>query len=75
MFHFVGVDNRKLNDLIQDEVQSNTITKKLQNPVQAAVQLYILEAFDLASRDIGSFSDPYLIVRFGDKEIARRDKY
>lgn len=39
------------------------------------MRLYLLEAFDLASRDIGSFSDPYPVIRMGKKEINHRDKY
>jgi hypothetical protein len=39
------------------------------------VRLYILEGFDFAQRDIGSFSDPYLVLRCGKKEINERDHY
>jgi hypothetical protein len=31
--------------------------------------------FSLASRDIGSHSDPYIVVRCGDKEFNERDSY
>ena len=39
------------------------------------IQLYVLEGYDFASRDIGSFSDPYLIVRCGNREVSDRDNY
>ena len=42
---------------------------------QCVIQLYVLEAFDLASRDIGSFSDPYMYVKCGDREFSERDNY
>ena len=35
----------------------------------------MLEGFDFASRDIGSFSDPYLFIRCGNREFSERDNY
>ena len=35
----------------------------------------MLSCYDLASRDIGSFSDPYMVIRFGTVEVCQRDKY
>ena len=35
----------------------------------------MLEGFDFASRDIGSFSDPYLIVTCGTSKFSERDNY
>ena len=31
------------------------------------VRVYMIEGFDLASRDIGGFSDPYLRLKCGSK--------
>jgi hypothetical protein len=39
------------------------------------VRLYVLEGFDLAQRDIGSFSDPYLKIKCGAKKFNERDNY
>lgn len=38
------------------------IMKEMQRRTKCTVELYILEGADLASRDIGSNSDPYLKV-------------
>ena len=35
----------------------------------------MISAFDLASRDIGGFSDPYIRMRCGDVEFNERDNY
>lgn len=39
------------------------------------VRVYIIEGFDLASRDIGGFSDPYLKLRLGSKKVSDRKNY
>jgi len=39
------------------------------------VRLYLLEGFDFSSRDLGSFSDPYIVVKCGQTKFNRRDKY
>jgi hypothetical protein len=35
----------------------------------------MISGYDLASRDIGGFSDPYLILTVGDKTFNEREKY
>lgn len=35
----------------------------------------MLEGFDFAQRDIGSFSDPYLKIKCGAKKFNERDNY
>jgi len=39
------------------------------------VRVYIISAYGLSSRDIGSESDPYLVVSLGDKVYSDRDNY
>jgi len=39
------------------------------------VRIYMIEGFDLASRDIGSDSDPYLKLRCGNKIYNERKHY
>ena len=45
------------------------------NPVECTVRLYLLDGKQFASRDIGSDSDPYMIVRCGNKVKNYREKY
>lgn len=65
----------KIIEFMKDETYRNIIRKQLQSSTQTSVQLYILDSFDLASRDIGSFSDPYLKVTFGEESKNLRDEY
>jgi hypothetical protein len=39
------------------------------------IRLYLLEGYDFASRDIGSFSDPYMVLTCGKKVYNERDNY
>ena len=39
------------------------------------MRLYLLEGFDFSSRDIGSFSDPYIVVKCGNMKFDKRDNY
>ena len=42
---------------------------------QCFVVLYVLDAWELASRDIGSESDPFIRATCGDKVISTVDRY
>ena len=39
------------------------------------VRVYVIEGFDFAQRDIGSASDPYMVVSCGKKVFSDRDNY
>lgn len=39
------------------------------------VRVYVIEGFNLSSRDIGSESDPYLKLKCGNKVYDERDNY
>ena len=42
---------------------------------KALVRVYMVEGFDFAQRDIGSFSDPYLKITCGKNTANDRDNY
>jgi Ca2+-dependent lipid-binding protein len=52
-----------------------TVSKDMLQSVPAVVDLYMLEGFDFSSHDIGSNSDPYLIISCGDMVYNERDNY
>jgi len=60
-----------LGDLESDE----TLRRLLLSETKCIVRLYMVSGFDLASRDNGSFSDPYLIIQCGKKVYNERENY
>jgi Ca2+-dependent lipid-binding protein len=42
---------------------------------QCVVRVYMISGYDFASRDVGGFSDPYLILRIGTKKISESKNY
>lgn len=71
----MDIANPSLIEFFKDQSQEEIIKRQLLTQTQAAVQLYIIECFDLASRDVGSASDPYMVIRFGNNVVSHRDKY
>ena len=57
--------SRQLMKMFSEANMQGTLLKLLKTPKQAIARLYLLEGFDFASRDLMSFSDPYMIVRCG----------
>lgn len=51
------------------------ISTALVNVKEMEVRLYLLEGFDFASRDMGGFSDPYIVVKCGKKIFSGKDNY
>lgn len=73
--HEMDIYSDLLFDLILQTSYEDILQNQLANPTQCVIRLYILEAFDLASRDIGSDSDPFLIVKCGNFLYNGKDKY
>ena len=62
---------KHLVDIESDE----TLKRMLMSKTKCIVRLYMINAYDLASRDNGSFSDPYLKITCGKKEFNERSIY
>ncbi len=54
---------------LEDVCFQSMINDMLHRQTDAIVHLYLIKGYDFASRDIGSPSDPYLIVRCGEMEF------
>ena len=51
------------------------ISRMMLTKTKCIVRLYVLEGYDFAQRDIGSFSDPYLVLKCGKRKYNERDNY
>lgn len=71
----MNIDDPRLIEFFKDASYDEVIKKQLLSQTACVIQLYVLEGYDFASRDIGSFSDPYMIVRCGGREFSERDNY
>jgi len=57
-------------------LESDEILKRaLLASTKCLIRLYMIEAFDLSSRDSGSASDPYLYLTCNDKVYNEREFY
>lgn len=64
-----SVDSKDLEDGFE-QIAKLLVTKK-----DCLVRVYIIDALDLVQKDSDSASDPYLILKLGDKSISTRDNY
>ena len=60
-----------LADIQSDVILQNLLLKKN----ECIVRVYMVNAYDLASRDIGGASDPYVKISCGEEEFSERDNY
>lgn len=71
----IGVNHLNVVKHLADLESDETLKRLLLSETKAIVRLYMISGFDLASRDNGSFSDPYLIVQCGKKIYNERENY
>ncbi len=71
----IGVGHINIAKHIADLESEDMLKKSLMGETKCVVRLYMVTAYDLASRDNGSFSDPYLIISCGKKVYNERDNY
>jgi hypothetical protein len=71
----IGVGHLSLTKRIGNIESGESLKRLLLNKTKTIVRLYVVSAYDLAKRDIGSDSDPYLKLTLGNKVIAERDEY
>ena len=71
----IGVGHIDIAKHIADLESEDMLKKSLMSETKCIVRLYMVSAYDLASRDNGSFSDPYLKIMCGKKSYNERDNY
>jgi len=47
----------------------------LVSKTKCVCRLYMIEGYEFANKDIGSFSDPYLKIRCGTNKFNERNNY
>jgi len=71
----MGVAHLKITKHLADLESDETLKRLLNQINKCVVRIYIVSAYNLASRDNGGFSDPYCIVKCGRKVYNERDNY
>lgn len=71
----MGISDNRILNFIKDQSYEDLITRMLLSKTKCVIRLYVLEGYDFAQRDIGSFSDPYLKIKCGSKKFNDRDSY
>ncbi len=71
----MGCDNIGVMNFLKEQSYEEMMTRMLLTKTKCVCRLYMLEGYDFAQRDIGSFSDPYLKIKCGSKKFNERDNY
>lgn len=71
----IGVGHLFISKHLANLESDETLNRMLMSKTKCIVRLYVVSAYDLASRDNGSFSDPYLKITCGKKTYNERNKY
>ena len=71
----LGIRHLRVTKILAD-IQSDVILQQLLlQKAQCVVRVYMVNAYDLASRDIGGASDPYVKISCGEETFDERDNY
>jgi hypothetical protein len=71
----LGLGELKIGPQITSLTHQDHMAMLLNTKTDCMIKLYVISAFNLASRDIGSDSDPYLKIKFGKTLIDEREEY
>lgn len=75
MMNEIGLSHLHLGRFLNEWNSEDNINKLMLQKSKAIIRLYVIEGFNFSQRDIGSFSDPYLVITCGKKVYNERDKY
>ena len=71
----LAIRHLKITKILAD-IQSDVILQQLLlKSSECVVRVYMINAYDLASRDVGGASDPYIKISCGGEEFSERDNY
>lgn len=63
----------KPKDIHKQKVEEKDSFKKFITPKNYVVRLYVLEGKQMTPHDSNGFSDPFLIIKLGDRKIVDRE--
>lgn len=71
----LGVGHLNITTHLANLESDETIKRLLLAQTKCIVRLYLIDGYNMASRDIGSPSDPYVKVTLGKKTYNERENY
>ena len=71
----LGIGHLNITKHLVNLESDETLKRMLMSKTKCIVRLYMINGFDLASRDNGSPSDPYLYITCGKKIYNERSNY
>lgn len=71
----LGIGHLELVKALANLKSEDLMRRALLTTRKCIIRAYCISAFDLASRDNGSASDPFLVLKCNDKKISDRDNY
>jgi hypothetical protein len=74
-FEKMDVGHLGITKCLADLESDETLRRLLLSQNKCIVRVYIIDAFNLSSRDNGGDSDPYLLLSVGNKVYSERDNY
>lgn len=71
----LGVAHLEITNHLASMQSGENLKRLLLGQTKCIVRLYVIDAFNLSSRDSGSPSDPYLFLSLGKKTYNEREFY
>lgn len=71
----INLSHLNLSNFLLESNFEDRLTKLMLTKTKTLIRIYMVEGFDFAQRDIGSYSDPYLKITCGKKVYDERDNY
>jgi len=71
----LGIEHLKLTKHLCNLESEVILKKQLLDQKKCMIRAYVISGFDMASRDIGSASDPYIVIECNNKTYDERSNY